>query len=109
MKIVAFFTLAHVLLTSPCVEGRRHNFRGVATDRDLKSKKSGGSGGTASEGTNRVVGSGGGGGTGGSATGSKAKKSERSNLVGNRAAPECMMKTPPDCVTWPLDEAAANR
>lgn len=103
MKIVAFLTFAHILLLSSVVEGRRHNFRGIENERELKGSKTGGSksGPGAGDGTNRVVG-GGGGGTGGS-------KSGGAGGVGNRVAPECMMTTPPNCVTWPLDEEAINR
>lgn len=114
MKIVAFLTLVHILVVSSGVEGRRHNFRGIENNRDLKGNskasksKTGGSGSAndAAGGANRVVdGAGGGGGSGGS----KSMKSGSNAGAGNRVAPSCMFSDPPDCVTWPLDEAAVNR
>ena len=119
MKIVAFLTLVHILVVSSGVEGRRHNFRGIENNRDLKgnskaSKSKTGGSGSANDtagGANRVVdGGGGGGGGGGGSGGSKSMKSGSNAGAGNRIPPPlCMAKTPPDCVTWPLDEAAVNR
>ena len=114
MKIVAFLTLVHILVVSSGVEGRRHNFRGIENNRDLKgnskaSKSKTGGSGSANDtagGANRVVDGGGGGGGSG---GSKSMKSGSNAGVGNRVAPSCMFNVPPDCVTWPLDEAAVNR
>lgn len=108
MKIVAFLTLVHILVVSSGVEGRRHNFRGIENNRDLMSESKTGkskSGGSKSVGgPNRV-----GGGVGGGSGGSKSMKSGNNAGVGNRVAPSCMFNVPPDCVTWPLDEAAVNR
>lgn len=115
MKIVAFLTLIHILVVSSGVESRRHNFRGIENNRDLKGmsksgSKSGGSksaGDATADGTNRVGdGADGGGGSGGSKS---MKSGSRNTGAGNRVAPSCMFNVPPDCVTWPLDEAAVNR
>ena len=55
MKIVAFLAVVHILLLSSAAEGRRHNFRGVKDERELKKKKSKKRSGSAAGGGNRVA------------------------------------------------------